>query len=106
MPPGRASRGCTTTIPWGWTDEEAAATVRQQPRLGRRDNPPRTGLLQAARGAAVTPVHVDRLRRQPRTRKRDRGPHARRDLCAPQRGERGGAHRPELPVGVAVRGGR
>ena len=54
---------------------------------------------------AVAHLPVDRLRRQPRARQPDRRPAAGRHLRAPEHRQHGGAHRPQLPVGHAVRGG-
>ena len=51
-------------------------------------------------------VPVDRLLRQPRAGQRDRRPRSRRAVRAPQRRQRGRAHRPQLPVGAAVCGRR
>ena len=49
---------------------------------------------------------VDRMRRQPRARQRDRGPSSRRALRPSQHRQCRRAQRSELPVGDAVRGGR
>ena len=72
-----------------WAAASAAATPVLRPPL-------------APAGAALP---VDRLRRQPRARQRDRRPDARRAVRPPQRGERRRALRSQLPVGAPVRGG-
>ncbi|CAA9375423.1 MAG: Carbonic anhydrase, beta class, partial [uncultured Gemmatimonadetes bacterium] len=77
-----------------------------EPRMGAVDDRPRPGLLFAAFEHAVARVPVDRVRRQPRAGQRDRQPASGRAVRSPQRGQRGGAHRPQLPVGAAVRRGR
>ncbi len=59
--------------------------------------------LEKTAGAGVP---VDRLLRQPRAGQRDRRPRSRRAVRAPQRRQRRRAHRPQLPVGAAVRGRR
>ena len=66
----------------------------------------RPGLLREARAAAGAAIPVDRLLRQPRAGERDRRPAAGRAVRAPQRRQRRRAHRPQLPVGDAVRGRR
>ena len=65
---------------------------------------PGSGILRQAVAPAVAQLPVDRLRRQPRAGEPDRGPAARRRLRPSQHREHGGAHRPQLPVGHAVRG--
>ena len=51
-------------------------------------------------------ISLDRLRGQPGPGQRDRRPAAGRAVRTPQRVERGGARRSELPLGDSVRGGR
>ena len=70
---------------------------------GRPSVPALTPILLPPRRPAGTRLPVDRLRRQPRARERDRGPAAGRAVRPPQRRERRRAHRPQLPVGAPVR---
>ena len=80
--------------------------LRPQPRLGRRDGARRARASSpACTQAAEAQVHVDRLLRQPRAGQPDHRPGAGRGVRAPQRGQRGGALRPERAVGHPVRGG-
>ena len=64
------------------------------------------GLLPAPRRAAEPALPVDRLLGQPRAGQRDRRPAAGRAVRPPQRRQRRRPHRPQLPVGAAVRGRR
>ncbi len=80
--------------------------LRQQPRVVAAHAPQRSRVLRAPVAPAVAPLPVDRLRRQPGAGQRDRRPAARRTLRPPQRRQRGGAERPQLPVRDAVRGRR
>ena len=80
--------------------------VRAQPRLGGGDGRDGPRILRRARRAPVSRVPVDRLLRQPGAGEPDRRPRAGRRVRPPQRRERRRAHRPQLPLGAAVRGRR
>ena len=61
------------------------------------------GFFQSLTAQQSPGLPVDRLFRQPRARQRDRRAHAGRAVRASERRQRGGPHRPQLPVGAAVR---
>ena len=63
----------------------------------------RPDFFDQAESPAGPAVPVDRVRRQPGARQRDRRPHAGRDVRASQRRQRRGPQRSQLPVGAAVR---
>ena len=102
---GRSATLSRTTRFTGDRHACSESPVREQPGLGRRDDRARARLLRAPVAAAGAAVPVDRLLGQPGARQPDRRPAARRDVRPSQRRQRGGAHRPELPVGHPVRGG-
>ena len=70
---------------------------------GRRAWSSATRVLPASGRAAGAALPLDRLLRQPRAGERDHRHRSGRALRAPQRREPRRAHRPQLPVGAAVR---
>ena len=88
----RASSRCRLTISSRATARGRRACSSATPGFFRR--------LEALAGAALS---LDRLLGQPRARQRDHRHRSGRGLRPPQRRQRRRAHRPQLPVGHAVR---
>ena len=101
----RVVRAGTSTLARCPTCATLDELFKKQPRMGRgrscRQDPEFFAKLSRQQSPQLP---VDRLRRQPRAGQPDRRLAAGRDLRPSQHRQHGGAHRPELPVGHAVRG--
>src|SRR5436853_7085177 len=85
--PGASLIGChgrpETALSRGFRHACPEPSVRQEPRLGRRDDPAGPRLLQASVPPAGPAVPLDRLLGQPGAGQPDRGPAPRRDVRPP-----------------------
>ena len=88
----------------GHPSHAARRPPARQPRSGRRTSSCAIPASSAPRGPAGAALPLDRLLGQPRAGERDHGHRPRRGLRPPQRRQRRRAHRPQLPLGAAVRG--